>query len=331
MTGEVEHMCAATQPRSTSREHVELLLKVARMYYQEDLGQQEIADRIGYSRPTVSRLLAETKERGIVRFTISHPLAPALEAEERLKRKFGLRYVAVASQDGAVSARAVGRLAGQRIADHGNSHTMLALSNGRSVAEVVDSMPSARWPYSCVIQMVGSLGMVDHHLVDSPDLCRRMAARLGGTHRPLPVPIVLGSAAVAASVRQEAVVLTTLELAARSDIAVCGVGAVGSHGTSGVILQPFMTPEIDAQVKRGKAVAHICGHHFTAQGKHVPTTLCDRMISMSPERLADIKMAMVVAWGPEKVPALHAVLQTGFISALTTDEQTAWLLLQYEP
>jgi DNA-binding transcriptional regulator LsrR (DeoR family) len=322
-------MCADSRG-TTPREHIQLLLQVARLYYQEDLGQQEIADRIGYSRPTVSRLLAETRERRIVRFTISHPLEQALECEERLRRMFGLRFVAVASHDGAASERAVGRLAGQMIADHGNPHTMLALSNGRSLAAVVDSMPSMRWPYSCVTQMIGSLGWVDHHLVDSPDLCRRMAERLGGRHRPLPVPIVLGSAAVASSVRQEELVLTTLELAARSDIAVCGVGSVGPRGTSGVILQPFMTPEIDAQVRRGKAVAHICGHHFDARGRHVRTALCDRLISMPPERLADVKMAMVVAWGPEKVPALHAVMQTGFISALTTDEQTAGLLLQYE-
>lgn len=322
-------MCAA-ESASIHREHIQLLLQVARLYYQDDLNQQEIADQIGYSRPTVSRLLAETKRRRIVRFTISHPLEQVLECEERLRRAFGLRQVAVASHDTISSTQAVGRLAGELIAEHGDPHTLLALSNGRSVAAVVDSMPSMHWPYSCVIQMIGSLASVDHHLVDSPDLCRRMAERLGGRHRPLPVPIVLGSARVASSVKQEEVVLTTLELAARSDIAVCGVGSVGPSGMSGQILQPFVTPEIAAQVRRGKAVAHICGHHFDARGRHVRTALCERLISMPPERLADIAMAMVVAWGPEKVPALHAVMQTGLVGALTTDEQTARLLLQYE-
>ncbi|NMM16726.1 MAG: sugar-binding protein [Cellulomonas sp.] len=324
-------MCAAIAAQHAPRGHIQLLLQVARMYYEEDRGQQEIADTIGYSRPTVSRLLAEAKERRIVRFTVAHPLEQALELEERLRRTFGLRLAAVASQDGADPVQSVGRLAANVIAENGNPHTMLALSNGRSVAAVVDSMPSLHWPYSCVTQMIGSLGSVDHHLVDGPDLCRRMSERLGGQHRPLPVPIVLASAVVAASVKKEELVITTLELAARSDIAICGVGSVGPRGTSGMILQPFMTPEIDAQVKRGKAVAHICGHHFDAEGRHVRTSLCDRMISMPPERLADVKMSMVVAWGPEKVPALRAVMQTGFVNALTTDEQTAQLLLTYEP
>lgn len=320
-------MCAAATPR----EHVQLLLKVARLYYEDGKDQQEIAAAVGYSRPTVSRLLAEARDRRIVRFTISHPLEQMLEYETHLRRKFGLRHVVVASQEGASPAEAVGSLAGQTIADFGNPHTMLALSNGRSVAAVVNSMPPLRWPFSCVTQMIGSLGRVDQMMVDSPELCRRMSERLGGIHRPLPVPIVLTSAAVAASVRKEEVVLTTLELAARSDIALCGVGSVGPRDASGAILQPFMTPAVDAEIRRGKAVAHICGHHFDAKGRHVRTSLCDRLITMAPERLADIKMSMVVAWGPEKVPALHAVMQTGFISSLVVDEQTAHLLLTYEP
>ena len=301
------------------------------MYYEDGLDQHDIAAAVGYSRPTVSRLLAEARKRRIVRFSISHPLERALECEERLRRRFGLRQAAVAISENGSSAEAVSRLAGEIIVDHGGPHAMIALSNGRSLAAVVNAMPAQQWPFSCVIQMIGSLARVDQQMIDSPELCRRMAERLGGIHRPLPVPIVLASAAVAASVCKEEVVLTTLELAARSDIAICGVGAVGPHSPSGTILRPFITPEIDDELRRGHAVAHLCGHHFDANGRHVRTSLCDRLITMAPERLAGIKTSMVVAWGTEKVRAIHAVMRTGFVSCLVTDEQTANLLLTYEP
>jgi DNA-binding transcriptional regulator LsrR (DeoR family) len=42
-------------------------------------------------------------------------------------------------------------------------------------------------------------------------------------------------------------------------------------------------------------------------------------------------MSMVVAWGVDKVPAIHAVLRSGLASALATDEETAQLLLSYDP
>ena len=45
------------------RADVEILLRVSRMYYEQGLMQSEIAARIGYSRPHVSRLLAQTRKR----------------------------------------------------------------------------------------------------------------------------------------------------------------------------------------------------------------------------------------------------------------------------
>jgi hypothetical protein len=109
------------------------------------------------------------------------------------------------------------------------------------------------------------------------------------------------------------------------------VGAVGPHGYPGAILEPWITPEIALDVHRRGAVAHMCGHYFNARGEHVKDRMCERIISMPPERLEGIDLALLVAWGVAKVPALHASLRTGFVSALATDEETARLLLGYRP
>ena len=313
------------------RGHIQLLLEVARLYYFQGLNQAAIAKEIGYSRPTVSRLLSEARQRRMVKIRIEHPLEQAFELERQLARRFRLKTVAVAQSPERTPAEAVGEVAASVIAEAGNSHTILALSNGTSVASVVAAMPRRQWQYSNVVQMVGSLGQVGTDLVDSPELCRRMARRLGGTYRPMPVPLVLGSAAMAQAMKQEELVLTTLELAARSDIALVGVGAVGPHGYPGAILEPWITPEIALDVHRRGAVAHMCGHYFNARGEHVKDRMCERIISMPPERLEGIDLALLVAWGVAKVPALHASLRTGFVSALATDEETARLLLGYRP
>ena len=265
----------------------------------------------------------------MVKIRIEHPLEQAFELERQLARRFRLKTVAVAQSPERTPAEAVGEVAASVIAEAGNSHTILALSNGTSVASVVAAMPRRQWQYGNVVQMVGSLGQVGTDLVDSPELCRRMARRLGGTYRPMPVPLVLGSAAMAQAMKQEELVLTTLELAARSDIAL--VGAVGPHGHPGAILELWITPEIALDVRRRGAVAHLCGHYFDSRGEHVKDPMCERIISMPPERLAGIDLALLVAWGLTKVPALHASLRTGLVSALATDEETARLLLGYRP
>lgn len=319
-----------TEEQAEARNRVELLLRVARMYYLEERTQDEIANEVGFSRPTISRLLSEAKKRRMVTITVSHPLEQVLALERRLERRFGLSVARVAGHSRS-STETVSPLAAHALAEHGGQRAVVALSNGTSVAAVVDAMPQQHWPYSCVVQMVGSLGTPQGELIDSPDLCRRLAAKLGGTYRPMPVPIVLGSAAVTKAVKQEELVLSTLELAARADLAVVGIGAVRRDGSSGTILQEHTNDQVRAEVLRGKAVAHICGHHYDAAGRHVRTSLCDRMISMSPERLKNIGLSLAVAWGAEKVPALHAVLTAGLVNGLATDEGTARMLLSYVP
>lgn len=313
------------------RGHVQLLLEVARMYYEQGKGQAEIAELVDYSRPTVSKMLTEARQRGMVRISIEHPLEQAFELERQLAKRFRLKVAAVAQCEERSPSEAVGSVAASLIANNGNSHTVLALSNGTSVASVVSAMPRRHWQYSNVVQMVGSLGQVGADMVDSPELCRRMARRLGGTCRPMPVPLVMGSAAIAQAMHHEELVLTTLELAARSDIALTGVGAVSPRGHPGAILSPWVTPEIAADVHRRGAVAHLSGHYFNAAGEHVRDQMCDRLIAMAPERLADIDLAIGIGWGVHKVPALHAALKTGLLSALATDEETARLILTYEP
>lgn len=53
-------------------------IKIAKMYYEENLGQKEIADELDISRPTVSRQLNYAREMGIVEITIHDPYEKAM-------------------------------------------------------------------------------------------------------------------------------------------------------------------------------------------------------------------------------------------------------------
>lgn len=322
-------MCA--DMRGNERQRVEEILTVARLYYEQHLSQSEIAEQRFCSRSRVSRLLKEARERHMVRTTVHHPLEQSFELERQLRRHLGLERVFVASSSGENTApHDVGRLAADIIESAGHRQAVVALSNGRSVAAVVESMPQQNWPLSVVCQMVGSYGGSEHHAVDAPDLTRRLAAKFGGGYRLLPVPIVLRSATAARWARREEMMVTTLELAARADIAVVGVGSVG-QGNASALLQPFITPQITRDLRRYKVVAHFSGHHFDVKGRHVHTPLCDRTISLEPERLRKIDLPLVVAWGWEKVAAISAIARSDVNPALVTDSATAALLLDYRP
>ena len=73
-----------------------LMLKCCVMYYENQMGQHEIAKKLGISRPTVSKLLKEAKERGYVRIEIVGPEEKnCYRLEKKLEEKFGLKEVIV--------------------------------------------------------------------------------------------------------------------------------------------------------------------------------------------------------------------------------------------
>ena len=318
-----ERMCG-----NLTRNRASLLLEVARMYWDEGLGQTEIARRTGYSRPTISRMLAEARRVGVVTVTVAHPIERLMALEKRLVDAFGLKTARVSEAtpgNGSDIGPDVARTAADLLLESCGPHSVIAVSNGRAVAAVVHHTPERSWPSSTAVAMLGSVGE-SFNTEDGPDVCRNLSLRLGGRFRSLTVPLVFDSLTLARAVREEDQVATTLELAARSDIALTGVGTVGTSVSP--LLRRWMTPEVVRECRERGVVAHVCGHHLDAGGRHVHTALCDRTLCLDPDRLREIPLVVGVAAGPDKIVAIRAALRGGYLSALVTDEATARAVLK---
>ena len=126
-----------------------LLYAAARLYYDEDATQAEVAAQLGTSRATVSRLLAEAKRQGIVRIEVVPPAeartrrsrrsaGPGAQPDERLPAAFRFpnarrRPRTVVDVMGGPLAPAVGRALGEAGLLAGD---VLLVSSGRTVYEV---------------------------------------------------------------------------------------------------------------------------------------------------------------------------------------------------
>ncbi|GAA1049735.1 sugar-binding transcriptional regulator [Arthrobacter russicus] len=313
------------------RQHLELLFDASRRYYLEQQSQVRIAQELNFSRATVSRLLAEARERGVVKFEVTHPMGGVLGIERELCEAFGLRQARVVDSSNPRSLPGqVARSAAELIQRTVRKDSVIAVSNGSALAAVVAELPEKRQRSSDVhvVQMIGALGK-HNPMLDSPELCRKVAASFGGSYQTMPVPLILESAELAVAMRRESPIATALALAAHADIALVGIGATDRHG-SGQIFEGWMTPEISAGLWRDGAVGHLVGHHFDISGKHVDSALCRRLISVSPDKLAQIKEVIAVAYGQKKVRAILAALRAGHLSTLITDFGTARAVLDLD-
>lgn len=71
------------------------MVEIAKMYYEDDIKQDDIAKILDISRPLVSKILAEAKSSGIVSININSPLDEKHMIEAELLEKFNLKSVAV--------------------------------------------------------------------------------------------------------------------------------------------------------------------------------------------------------------------------------------------
>ena len=71
-------------------DHQRLLVRTAQLYYEQELTQASISQRLGLSRQKVQRLLSKAREQGIVRINIRPVMGVYAALEQGLEERFGL-------------------------------------------------------------------------------------------------------------------------------------------------------------------------------------------------------------------------------------------------
>ena len=74
-------------------DEIQLMVHVAKLYYETQLNQEEIAARLGITRQKVSRLLISARTQGITKTIIIDPFPKDLDTITELKKRFNLREV----------------------------------------------------------------------------------------------------------------------------------------------------------------------------------------------------------------------------------------------
>jgi DNA-binding transcriptional regulator LsrR (DeoR family) len=307
-----------------------LLYRVARAYYEDDLTQEEIADRFGLSRVKVCRLLNRAREAGIVRISVRLPGSGCGDLERALERRFGLREAVIAPRAPRLSILdRIGAAAASLFARTVRGNETIGLTWGNSLRAFVESLPQLELPDVRIVQIIGGLGSVDAG-VNGAELTRRLAERCGARPRIIQAPGIVASREVKAALLADPQVAEAIDLGTRADLAIVGIGVPELTPAllgSGALLQ---RGELDALLGRG-AVGDIAFRHFDAGGRYLETDLDERVVGLDARALAAIPKRIGVAGGPEKTAAIGAALKGRLVDVLVTDEDTAVSLMAGNP
>src|SRR6202000_383301 len=95
-----------------------LLAKVARLYYEHDMTQEEISSRLRLSRQKVQRLLSNAREEGIVNIAIHPIMGTFSELERALEASFGLSEALVIETSSPENQNTIAREVGAGAAEY---------------------------------------------------------------------------------------------------------------------------------------------------------------------------------------------------------------------
>lgn len=313
-------------------DELRLMTKVAHLYYGQDKTQPEIANQLDLSQATVSRLLKRAKQEQIVRVTVNMPQGIYANLEEQLQAAYGLKEVVVVDSDSVEHAgqilRDIGSAAAYYLETTLRTGELIGVSSWSStLLAMVDALqPLTRPSHIRILQILGGLGNPAAGIYASR-LVGRLATLVRGEAVLLPAPGVVGSPEAVPILLADRYVRDAMSLFDQVSIALVGIGTVEPSGllaSSGNIFSP---DELDL-LRAAGAVGDICLRFFDAAGSPVVTSLNDRVIGMQLEQLRNVKRAVGIAGGKQKLRAIHGALRGRYINVLITDRFTAQDLLQ---
>jgi DNA-binding transcriptional regulator LsrR (DeoR family) len=313
-------------PMPAPRDRV-ALIKAARMYFLDGRSQDDVARVLGTSRSNVSRMLAAARAQGIVEIRVHDQTVRATELEQALKERFGLAQVRVAAfRPGADMRAAAGDLAAHWLDDCLRDGQVLGLSWGTSLQAMVAAMAVDKPRSVEVVPLVGGLSTAES-LVAGQELVRDLAGRLGATYRYLHAPALLRSEAARDALMAEPAINDVLQRASSADVAMVGIGSVGTGSTNDIIEGLGLSPAEYRQFLDEGPVGDACCRFFDAVGRPIRGVVHDRVLAVELDDLRRIPTVMGVATGAKKATGVLGALRGNVIDGLITDAGLALTLL----
>jgi DNA-binding transcriptional regulator LsrR (DeoR family) len=298
---------------STDRD---LLVQASRLYYELGETQNEVADRLGVTRPQVSRLLKRARAEGIVEIRIVDRATAESPAADEMRRRFDLQAVHLAPTLAGpedLTRRIVGRLAAQVVRASVRDGAIIGIGDGASVGAVADALDDAATPVrATVVPLAGGYWSTG----PERDPFRRIADAFGAQPHGLMAPGLLDDAATKRALEAHAGVRAVIDLWERLDVAVYGIGGrswgVGSVG-----------PEVATALDEGEAVGEILIAPFDIRGTFVCPALRERVLAFDARSLGHVAASIGVGSGDRKVRPILGALRSGVVRTLVTDVATA--------
>lgn len=305
---------------SDSAKRIERLVEIARLYYEQDRTQNEIAGLYEISRPMVSRLLKEARDLNIVKIQIQDPTQTDSGEHqrpypERLAKAYGIRG-GLTVKDGANDNATNAAIAREAVAYLSRLNSgSLGLGWGHIIGDVVKSIELGESPVElhgtvCPLIGNGGVGLKNYH---SNELVRVVAEHSYAKPEFLYCPACVMSEQEQRLTKELDNYRAVCKVWEKLDTALVNIGNFPS------------VPDFASEARFGdllikkKAVGRILNYFIDAEGSVIHSD-SDYAIQIPLDLLLGVKHVVGICSANTSSKALMGALKTGYLQYLFAPE-----------
>lgn len=308
-------------------DRVSEMYRAAELYYERGATMDGVARQMRTSRSTVSRLLAEAKEAGIVRIIVVRP-EQRTEYGDLLAGMFGIevQVVPVPELVGDVDRlRLVAKVAAQRLGAYaaGAVDPVVGIAWGTTLEQVVRQLEPVPGSRATIVQINGAANPSTSGIPYAGMILQDAGRALGDRVVQFPVPAFFDEEQTRTVLWRERFVRRMLDLRRRMDLAVFSVGALSGQVASHVYAGGYLSGDEIAALEADGVVGDVGTVMLRQDGSWADIAINRRASGMTPGELAEVPDRLCVVGSPGKARALAGALRAGVVTRLVVDDATA--------
>ena len=306
----------ASQTRDT-------LIAVAKLYYIGQMHQNDIASLMGLSRPKVSRMLKDARNRKIVQFQITTPESHFESLQQKIESAFSLRKVFVTPSETLPERTKL--KACQTAADYFSSVIKdgdnIGITWGSTTNVVIQNISERFMSNVHVYQLCAGLSSQILFL-DGHEMTKQLSKTIHARHHVLNAPFIVNSGLMKNLLLQEPEIHKHFNAFEKIDVALVGMGSSDPAKSSTFLADYISLKESIELVEQGYA-ADIVGYRLQKDGALADIPLNERVMSIGLDNLKRVPIVITVACGEDKVSSVIAAARGKYFNTLIIDEIAA--------
>ena len=301
-------------------EEVRLMVKCCTLYYEDGINQQEISKILGISRPTVSRLLKDAKEQGIIKIEINNPINYSYhKLERRLEKMLGVKEVIIVEDksDHVSQKVEIGNAAAKYLERIIKDGDIVGVSMGTTIKEIARFVKNTSTMKTTFIPLIGGVGQTGLE-IHSNQIAIDLAKAFGGDFKLLHVPAVISNPGLKEGFEREESIKQILNFIKKVNIAIVGIGVPLNKDSTMITTGYFNEHDIESLAQK-KAVGDICLQFYDIYGSTAQFEFNEKVFGIGLNMLKQIDRVIGVAGGDDKAESILGAVNGKYINILVTN------------